>query len=303
MKKGVIIALAIALIGAAGALVWYLRLKNERASTGKPYDNTLSPRLELSRFDITDIDEEAINLNMYLLIDNPLPVGFKAHQVDYTVYIANTPIVVDSYKKPIEVRSGDSTVVALPAKLLSKKLNSVLDSLYAKHVDTTTYTLRTTFALDLPILGKETFAVTSSKRAPTYYVPTFKVTDIDFGPLNLKSQDIAARVAITNRNKFPYNIVDTHYSVTINGKQIAEGDQPEPILVKADATTPVVFPVTGKPGKTLSVLPKMLFDKKDTPYEVAFRCKIIDKKGNLAFKNSKVVTTIRGTLDDFKKKK
>jgi hypothetical protein len=98
MKKGWIIALVLLLIGGIGAYVWYSRLKNEAASEGGPYDNTLKPRLELSRMDITDISEDAIYMTMYMLIDNPLPVGFKAHQLNYTVYVANTPVIEDSYK-------------------------------------------------------------------------------------------------------------------------------------------------------------------------------------------------------------
>ncbi|GAB3887880.1 LEA/WHy family protein [Spirosoma agri] len=303
MKKGGVIALVVLLLGAIGAYVWYSRLKQNASAENGPYDNTLKPRLELSRFDFTDISDDAITMNMYMLVDNPLPVGFKAHQVDYTFYIADTPVMVDSYRKPIEVKSGDSTLIMMPAKLFSKKLTKVLETLERKGIDSTTYKMRTTFALDVPILGEKTFSATTERRMPTYYMPKIKIEDIDFGKLGLKRADVAAKVSITNKNKFPYNITDTHYTVTIDGEQIAEGEQPEPILIKAQATTPVVFPVTGKPGKTLSVLPKLLFDKKDTPYVIDFRCKIIDKNDNPTFKNSKFIATIKGTMDDFKKLK
>ena len=302
MKKGWIIALVLLLTVGVGAYVWYRSLKNEAAAEGGKYDNTLKPRLELSRFDFTNISDDVIDMNMYLLIDNPLPIGFKASKVDYTVYIADTPVVKDSYNKPIEVKSGDSTLVKLPAKLLSKKLSEVLKTLDRKGIDSTTYKLQTSFALDVPILGERTFTVTSEHRWPTYYIPEFKVEDIDFGKFSLKSQDIAAKINVINRNKFPYNITDTHYSITIDGKQIAEGDQPEPILIKAEATTPVVFPVSAKPLKALGILPKYLFDKKDTPYVVDFRCKVLDKNDDPMFEHSKFITTIRGTLADFKKK-
>ncbi len=163
--------------------------------------------------------------------------------------------------------------------------------------------MRAKFALDIPILGEKTFVTTVDKRMPTFYLPKIKIDDIDFGKLGLKRTDVAAKVSITNRNKMPFNITDAHYTVVIDGKEIADGQQNEPILIKAQATTPVVFPVTARPGKTLSVLPKMLFDKKDTPYTVKFRCKLIDKKGNSSFADSKLITTISGTLDDFKKLK
>ncbi|QDK82020.1 LEA type 2 family protein [Spirosoma sp. KCTC 42546] len=303
MKKGWIIALALLLLGALGAYIWYSRLKHEAAAEGGAYDNTLKPRLEMTRFAITDISEDTVRMNLYMLIDNPLPVGFKSPNMDYTFYIANTPVMVDAYKKPIEVKAGDSTVVMLPAKLLLKKLTKVLETLDRKDIDSTNYKMRTKFALDIPILGQKTFETTVDKRMPTFYLPKVKIDDIDFGKLGLKRTDIAAKVSITNRNKFPFNITDAHYTVTIAGKTIADGYQPEPILIKAQSTTPVIFPVTARPGKTLSVLPKMLFDKKDTPYEVKFRSKLIDPKNNPMIQHSKFVSTITGTLDDFKKLK
>ena len=303
MKKGWIIALGLLLIGVIGAFVWYNNLKKEAASEPGAYNDTLKPRLELSRFDFTDISDDEIKLNMYLLIDNPLPVELKASKIRYTIYIADTPVIEDEYKKGIAIKSGDSSLIELPVVILSKKLSGVLATLERKRIDSTTYKIKTSFDLDVPIMGSRTFTVTTERYLPTYFIPKVTVEDIDLGKFNFKELDVAAKVNVENRNKFPYNITDAYYTVTINGKQIAEGSQPEPILIKAQATTPVIFPVTGQVGKTLSVLPKMVFDKKDTPYEVVFRCKIIDKDGNLSFKNSKFITTIRGTLDDFKKKK
>ncbi|MGF7215139.1 LEA14-like dessication related protein [Spirosoma lacussanchae] len=301
MKRGWIIALGLLLLGVIGAYVWYSRLKNNAESEGGAYDNTLKPRLEVSTLDITNIDDDVIDMTLKMLIDNPLPVGFKATGLRYTVYMAKTPIVEETYAKPIEVESGDSTFITLPMKLLNKKLMTVLKTLDEKGIDSTTYGVRATFDLDVPILGERTFTQNIEKKLPTYYIPTIKIEDIDFGKLGLKRTDVAAKVNVENRNRFPYNFTDTRYTVSIDGKQIAEGEQPEPILIRKQAVTPVVFPVTVKPGQSLGLLPKMLFDKKDTPFLVTFHCKIIDKDGNLAFKNSQFNTTIRGTLADFKK--
>ncbi len=301
MKKGWIIAVALLLIGIVGAYIWYSRLKNNAVAEGGAYDNTLKPRLEMSTMEITDIDDDRIKMNVKLLIDNPLPVGFKASRLAYTILMANTPIINDSYEKPIEVKAGDSTFVTLPMVILNKKLMQVLKTLDRKDIDSTTYTVRSRFDLDIPILGERTFSPTITRRLPTFYLPKIKIEDLDFGKLGLKRTDVAAKVAVTNQNKFPFTFTDTHYTVSINEKEIAEGYQPEPILIKKQATTPVVFPVTVKPGQTLGLLPKLLFDKKDTPFLVTLHCKLIDKAGNLAFKNSKMHTIIRGTLADFKK--
>ncbi|GAB3497965.1 hypothetical protein GCM10027341_18840 [Spirosoma knui] len=301
MKKGWIIALGLLLLGALGAYIWYNRLKSNAAAEGGAYDDTLKPRLEMSTMEITNIDDDVITMNLKMLIDNPLPVGFKANRLRYTVYMAKTPIMEESYDKAIEVKSGDSTLVMIPAKLYIKQLNTVLKTLDRKDIDNTTYGVRAAFDLDVPILGDRTFTQTFEKRLPTFYVPKVKIDDIDFGKLGLKQTDVAAKVNITNENKFPFSFTDTHYTVSIDGKLIAEGDQPEPVLIKAQGTTPVVFPVTMKPGKTLGLVPKMLFDKKDTPFLVTFKSKLVSKDDNPMFSNSQMNTTVRGSLADFKK--
>ena len=303
MKKGRIIALLLLLVGSIGAFVWYSRLKNESKSEGGAYDETLKPRVEMSTLAITNIDDDQIDVTAKILIDNPLPASFKANKVNYSVYINGQEVVKDSYQKEIQLRSKDSTTIAVPARLMRKKLTTVLEDLHQRGVDSTNYRLRATFDLDVPILGERTFIIDQTRRLPTYHVPKFEVAEIDYGKLSLTAMDVAAKINIINKNKYPYNITDTHYAIVINGKQIAEGDQVEPILIKKQATTPVVFPVTIKPGKALGLLPRALFAKKNTPIEISFRCKILDKNNNPMFQNSKFVTTIRGTLADFTKPK
>ncbi|MBO0935219.1 LEA type 2 family protein [Fibrella sp. HMF5335] len=302
MKRGWIIALALLLLGGLGAFIWYNQLKNKALSEGGAYDGTLKPRLELSRFDLSDVSDEAVKLNMYLLIDNPLPVSFTAKKVDYTIFINNEEVMKSAYEKTISVKSQDSTLVTLPARLEVKKLTSLLKRLEAKGIDSADYRVVSIFALDVPIAGERTFTNTLSKRMPAYHIPEFKIIDIDLGKLGLKTTDVAAKIECRNKNKFPFEIRDTHYSVTIDGKPIAEGDQPQPIRIRAQANTPFVLPTTVKPGQSLGLLPKMLFNKKDTKVEVAFRCKMIDRSKNPMFDGSKFVSTIRGTLADFVKK-
>lgn len=301
MKKGWLIALILLLIGFVGAYIWYQQLKNKAQAEGGPHDDTLTPRLEMSRVRITDISAEAIRLNVSLLIDNPLPVAFTANQLNYSVAIAGQEVVRDTYKKPISIKSGDSTVVTLPVTVLGETLVKTLKRLEAQGLDSTDYSVRSSFALDVPILGEKTFAVTTVKKLPTLYIPEVKVDDIDLGQLGLGRTDLAAKVNITNKNKFSINMTDVHYRVKVDGKLISKGDQEDPILIKKQATTPVVFPITVKPGRVLGLLPKALFNKKDTPYEIDFTAKILDEGGNPMIDKSKLAAKVTGTLADMKK--
>lgn len=194
-------------------------------------------------------------------------------------------------------------MLTLPITLKAQTLLAVLKDLENRGVDSTNYRVQTTFDLDVPILGERTFTIDQTRRLPAYFIPKVTVADIDFGKLSLKSMDVAAKVNIVNKNKFALSITDTHYSISIDGKQIAEGDQEEPVLIRKQATTPVVFPATVKPGQAFGLLPKALFNKKDTPFVVTFRGKLIDKNKKPLFQQSQFSTTIRGTLADLKKLK
>ena len=303
MKKGWIIALGLLLIGILGAYIYYNRLKSNAEAEGGAYDGTLKPRVELSRFDFENITDDEITMNMYILLDNPLPVALKGRNVDYSFYINDQELVKESYEKVVTVNAEDSTTLALPAKLKAKKMVALLEDLDRRKIDSADYRLRISFDTDVPILGEKKINIDQTRRLPAFHLLQFKVDDIDYGKLSLRAMDVAAKVNIINKNKLPYNVTDLHYTVVIDGKEIAEGAQDEPILVKKEATTPVVFPMTVKPGKALGLLPKALFDKKDTPYEITFRCKILDKNNNPMFQQSKFMTTIKGTLLDFKKNK
>ncbi|RRB11836.1 LEA type 2 family protein [Larkinella knui] len=298
MKKGWLIALGLLLLGFAGAFIWYQR--QQKRAADEPHGTALTPRLELASFLITDIDDDHVTMNMKLLIDNPLPVGFKAKRVDYELYIDTAMVMKDSYRKTVELEAGDSTMVTLPAKLLYKRLNYVLKQLDKQNVDSTVYSIRSTFDLDVPVLGQRTFSIKTDRKLPTLYLPTVKITDIDFGKIGLKRTELAVKVDIGNRNKIPFNFKDTHYTVSIDDDVVAEGDQPEPILIKEQSVTPVVFPVTLKPGKFDNVALKALFDKKHTKYLIEFRSKMISKDGNSALDDSQIVNRIKGTLADLK---
>ncbi len=290
------------LIGGIVAYLWYDRVRRTAETETGPYDNTLQPRLELSRFDISDIDAENVKINAYILIDNPLPVAFTANSLSYTVSIDSTTVVESRYAKPISLNASDSTLLTFPMTVPLNKLVAVLKRLEKRGQDSTDYAVRATVNLDVPLLGQKTLTLTNSRRMPAVYLPDIKVEDIDLGKLSLKETDLAAKISIRNPNLFPMSIANTRYTISINNELVAEGSQPEPILIKRKATTPVVFPVTLKPGKLIGLTGKVLFEKKKTPMTITFRCTIVDKRNNPSFKNSKLALNITGTMDEFLRK-
>lgn len=299
MKKGWLIAIGVVLLVGLLAFIWYQRQVKQAAE--EPYGTALKPRLELSSWEVTDIDADLVKVNGKLLIDNPLPVGFKAKRMYFEFLIDSTVVSRGDYPQTIAIEPSDSSTITLPVEVPLKQLENKLKYLYENNIDSVVYTVRTRFDLDVPILGNRTFTDTINRKLPTVYIPTMQIERVKIGKVGLNESELAMNVSVGNRNAFPIRFFDTRYVVTVDGKEIAEGYQPDSILIEKQSTTPVLLPLTLKPGTLLGLTGKMLFDKKDTPMLILFHCKIIDKDGNNLFRDSKMTMRIEGTMDEFMK--
>jgi LEA14-like dessication related protein len=146
------ITLGLLFVGILGVYLYYSRLKSNAEAEGGAYDGTLKPRVELSRFDFENITDDEITMNMYILLDNPLPIALKGHNVDYSFYVNDQELVKESYEKGVSVQAQDSTVIALPAKLKAKKMTALLEDLDRRKVDSADYRLRISFDTDAECL-------------------------------------------------------------------------------------------------------------------------------------------------------
>ncbi len=193
----------------------------------------------------------------------------------------------------------DSQVTfTIPARLLLKTLNGVLTTLIRKHIDSTTYGVRVAFDLDVPVLGQRTFTRTIENRAPTLHPPTFAVRKIVLGKLNLKRQDIAITLVIGNPNRFGLRLAELVYSVSIDGKLVATGSRPGSINIRKRGDTPVMVPVTVRPGQFGGVARKALFAKKKTTFAVRLSGLLLKKEAQPFLKRSHLKASITGTLAD-----
>ncbi len=297
MKKGWLITIGLVLAGCILAFIWY-RQQVKRAAE-EPYGTVLKPRLELSSWEVTDIDADLVKVNGKLLIDNPLPVGFKAKRMYFEFLIDSTVVSRGDYPQTIAVEPSDSSTITIPVEVPLKPLEAKLKHLYEYNIDSVVYTVRTRFDLDVPLLGNRTFTDTLNRKLPTVYVPTLKIERVKIGKIGLNESELAMNISVGNRNAFPIRFFDTRYVVSVDGKEIAEGYQPDSILIEKQSTTPVVLPLTLKPNTLLGLTGKMLFDKKDTPMLVRFQCKLIDKDGDNLFRDSKMTMRVEGTMAEF----
>lgn len=258
----------------------------------------LKPGLSVASFDITDINQDKISATSKVTLTNNLPIEVKTNRVDYIIYIDSAKVIEDSYSKPIIIRSSDTTVIHLPMEIMFKKMGVVLKRFDDKKIDSADYSVKATFAADVPIAGEKNFTMNFSKRLPALRLLKAKMGNVDISKFGLKESTLAMTLNVENPNVFPVTMKDGKYAISIdNDKNIMEGTV-STVKIPARGTAPVIMQADMKTMKMPKLGWKMLFGKKDTNFKMKFSGTLMSENGML--NNSKMAFNMSGTLDELK---
>src|SRR4051794_3473602 len=291
------VVLLVLLVLAGSIFIWWKQpnslIKKKVTNQVKKFE----PKVTVASMNITDIDEDKITANASLSILNNLPVTINAQRLKYVIYIDSGKVIEDTYARPISIKGNDTTRPHLPLVLHFKKLGSVLKRIENAHKDSALYTVKSSFTVDVPIAGQREFNVEFSKRLPAVHVPKTTIKDIDIGKLGFKTSTLDIVANVQNPNVFPIKMKDGKYKVTIdNDKNVMEGQMQKVVNIPAKGSAPVAMKVDMKTMKFPKLGWKMLFDRKDTRFNMTFNCTMVSD--NNIFKNSKMAFKANGTLEE-----
>jgi len=290
-NKGWIIALAIVALLVVVLWLWW-RAPN---SSAKKEVEKLRPQLQIASFNVTDIDKDKISATSNIILRNNLPIEVKTSRLDYVIYIDSAKVIENSYSKPITIRSSDTTAIRLPMEVMLDKLVAVQTRFEKKNIDSADYSMKATFQVDVPIAGERNFTMNFSKRLPALRLLKPKMGDIDIAKLGLKESSLDITVNVENPNAFPIKMKDGKYKLSVdNDANVMEGVMQEVVNIPAHGSAPVSMHVDMKTMKIPQLGWKMLFDKKDTHFNLSFSSKLISENGML--NNSKMDFNMSGTL-------
>ncbi len=298
MKRIAWIIVILAVLGGAGFWGYQYFRKQVGASKDEPYGTFIKPRIEMSSFQITNMTREKTTGHLKVLVDNPAPLGFRADSLSYQVFIADKQVMESTYPKPVEINAKDSTLVSLPFTMDNVKLTKTLKALDNKQTDSTDYTIRTQVYTDLPFLKDKPLSFEITKRLPVYFIPEVKLLKADIKKLGLNQTKIVLKTEITNENGFPYRFHETTYRVTLDGDKFAEGKIDTAVNIPARGKAVLELPMEVNLKEAGEVTWDMITKPETVDYSFVFRTKIIDKKGNNTFENSKMVLTSNGKLKE-----
>ena len=298
MRTRVLIVIAVVLVVIA-VTGWFWWHSPSAAVTKKSVASRVMPEVSMASVNITDISADRISLISKIKIKNPLPVALHADGLKFEIYIDSIQVLHDSYKKPLSIRSKDSSVIELPLELLAAPMAKVLTYFDREKVDSADYMVKTSFTVDVPVAGDRNVNLKFSKRLPALRLLKLNIKDLDLNVFKLKKEGINMVMQVTNPNGFPVKMKDGAFTFNIEDDLKTQGTLEKIINIPAKGSQNISMHADVKEGKLLKVGFKMLTGKNETPYHFKFTGRLLSD--NKLLNNSAIATTMNGTLNDLLK--
>ncbi|KAA0989616.1 LEA type 2 family protein [Dyadobacter aurulentus] len=291
-RKTLITLIVIIILVVGGWLGWnYYKKENANPVSG------LKPRVEMGIGHITNITDSTIDLSLKLLVHNPLPIELDIKRFDYFVQMNGVTIVEDEYAKPLLIKSRDSTMVSVPAKLKIKKLKQEGDSEARQGEDSANYHFEGRFTLNRSFLGKDSITLSKDKRLPLYRLPKVEIVDFDLTKFRLGKSEVMLQLKFSNQNPFPVQFEDPSYVVSLGTQErLAEGSVKGATKIKGKSSEIYQIPLTVEMGKLLKAVGQVVTKGKSIPFTLYFKTKLVSD--NDIFKKSDVNVIVDGELKD-----
>ncbi len=253
------------------------------------------PHISLNHINITEINGEHIKLTAHIGLANPFPVNFSTKRLQSQVYIDTAMIAESSYEQPIDIASSDSTALEIPMEASLKRLLGILKEFKRQQTDSADYKVIAQIYLNTPIAGERRFDFNVVKRLPAFITPDITLVDTDIKKLGFKESGIDMAFNIKNFNHFDVKIKDGRFDVALDENLYLEGIL-ENLHIPAGGHQTVSVHFNIKTNKLGKAVWKIVFNKKDTHFNFVF--KAIADADNEIFKNTRLMITAEGTLDE-----
>jgi LEA14-like dessication related protein len=291
VRKWLIVLLVLVVV--AGVGIWWWKSPSSDQAKKKAADK-VTPTVGVASLNITDVDAERIKMVSKVTINNPLPVDIHTKKLNYVIYIDSIKVIEDTYEKPIDIRSSDSSTISLPMEVLAKPMARVLKHFDDQKVDSANYAMTASFEVDVPIAGERKFKMDVSRKLPALRIPKVKVKHVDLNALAMKSKGMDVEVEVFNPNLFPLKLSNGAFVFSIEDALKMDGVLEKTINIPAKGSQNVSMHAKVSDGSILKSGWKILTDKEDTHFLYKFTGKV--ESDNKMLSNSKMVMNVNGTL-------
>lgn len=207
-----------------------------------PNKTFLLPRLELSELEITSLTSHKTEMMVKADIKNQLPLSFTIDSLQYRIFINDTEILKDHYKKSISLKRNASSLISFPITIFIDSLSSVLKANELENADSVEFHFQGSFFTH--IFFKKQFNVDIKRLIPRIYIPEVNVEHFEIDSLNFSRAVVQLLVSVNNKNVFPFKADSIAYEVSIEDNQWIKGIIPGFTDIQAKSVNNLIIPIT-----------------------------------------------------------
>lgn len=225
------------------------------------------PRVSVAGQQLTRLDFQQVNMAFDIRVDNPNPVGLSLGGLDYDLKLAGHSFASGRQNKQMQLKAAGASTFQLPLSMRFAEIYQGLDKLKGKNE--VLYELTTGLMIDVPLLGKLRYPVTTSGTLPLPKLPKVSVNSLTLEKLNFSGATLALKLKVNNPNAFGVALNKLRYDFKVNGKRWVSGNRASLGSLAANQGNEVTLPITLNFMELGSGLYSMLKGGQDLDYSLS----------------------------------
>jgi len=201
-----------------------------------------SPKVSVAGQRLTSLNFERVNLAFDLQVDNPNPIGLTLGGMDYDLKLAGHSFATGNQDQKMQLAASGPSHIELPLSLAFAEIYQGLKELQGK--SEVPYELTTGLLIDVPLLGKLRYPVTTKGVLPLPQLPKVSLKNLTVQKINLTSATLALGLQVDNPNAFNVALDRLRYELTVNGKRWASADKASLGSVREQQQNTLTLPLT-----------------------------------------------------------
>ncbi len=200
------------------------------------------PTVTLSDKKLTALDFESADLLFGFKVSNPNPVALSLAGMDYELKLAGHSFVSGNQTRKMRLAASGDSRIELPVSLAFADIYKGLKDMRGK--SEVPYELTTALHINVPLLGKMRFPVTTKGVLPLPSLPKVSLKGITLDKLSLTTATLSIQLQVENPNSFNLGLDRLRYDLMVNGQRWASADRRSLGRVKKRQSNTLSLPIT-----------------------------------------------------------
>ena len=200
------------------------------------------PQVSVAGQQITRLDFQQVGMAFDIQIDNPNPVALSLAGLDYDLKLAGHSFASGKQNKQMQLKAAGPSSFQLPLSMRFAEIYQGLKQLKGKNE--VPYELTTGLMIDVPLLGKLRYPVSTSGTLPLPRLPRVSVKSLTLEKLNYSGATLALKLKVNNPNGFGVALDKLRYDFKVNGKRWISGNRASLGNLAAKQGNELTLPIT-----------------------------------------------------------